>query len=446
MPVTPSRGKNNDKAIENGTHKQDRGKYNMASREYLMVFKPGRIGRLELKNRLVRSATYENAATIHGEVTDPLVEIYRRLGLGGVGLIVTGITSVLAKAHSPHRTMLIDGDKTIPGLRRIPDTVHSLGNGCKILIQLHHPGRQIIRPEDAPKMIPFFSPALVAGLQRAAQGPPSEQRPRPVPAQLPDPVAPSAIPDAMFKRAPRALSIEEIEEIIEAFARGIGRAQEAGFDGVQLHAAHGWLLSSFLSPHTNKRKDRYGGSTENRTRIVQEIFEQGRKRVDNDFPILIKMNTTDFLADGTDLKEAARVAAILKQIGFAALETSGGMWETVTRGEKELGWPPYLLPESRTNIKNKDQEAYFLSGAEAVKKQTGLPVILVGGMRSLEKIEEVLQSGAADFISLARPLIRQPDLPNLWISGEGPEKAACISCNACIGVGDTALKCGQLKE
>lgn len=418
----------------------------MASREKLMAFQPGRIGRLELKNRLVRSATYENAATIHGEVTDTLVEFYCRLGLGGVGLIVTGITSVLAKAHSPHRTMLIDGDKTIPGLRRISDTVHSLGNGCKILIQLHHPGRQIIKPEDTSKIRPFLSPALVAVFQRAAQSPPSEQGPRPIPAPLPDPVAPSAIPDAMFARIPRALSIEEIEEIIEAFAQGIGRAQEAGFDGVQLHAAHGWLLSSFLSPHTNKREDRYGGSTENRTRIVREIFEQGRKRVDKDFPILIKMNTMDFFEDGTDLAEAAKVAAILKQTGFAALETSGCMWETVTRGKKELGWPPYLLPESRLNIKNMDQEAYFLSGAETVKKQTGLPVILVGGMRSLEKIEEVLHSGAADFISLARPLIRQPDLPNLWLSSEGPEKAACISCNACVEAGDTALRCRQVKE
>jgi len=418
----------------------------MASRENLMVFKPGRIGRMELKNRLVRSATYENAATEHGEVTDNLVEIYRRLGLGGVGLIITGITSVMSKAHSPHRTMLIDGDQYIPGLRRISDTVHDLDNGCKIMIQLHHPGRQIIKPEDGPKIVPFLSPALVAGLQRAAQGPPSEQGPRPEPPLLPDPVAPSAVPDTMFARTPRALTVEEVEEIIEAFAQGIGRAQEAGFDGVQLHGAHGWLLSSFLSPHTNKREDRYGGSTENRTRIVREIFERGRKRVDEDFPILIKMNTTDFFADGTDLEEAARVAAILKETGFAALETSGCMWETVTRSEKELGWPPYLLPESRLNIKNKDQEAYFLSGAQAIKKRTDLPVMLVGGMRSLEKIEEVIQSGAADFISLARPLIRQPDLPNLWLSGEGPEKAACISCNACIGAGDTALKCRQLKE
>jgi 2,4-dienoyl-CoA reductase-like NADH-dependent reductase (Old Yellow Enzyme family) len=416
----------------------------MTSQEMLKIFSPGRIGRLKLKNRLVRSATYENGATEHGEVTEALVEFYRRLGLGGVGLIITGITSVLSKAHSPHRSMLIDSDRYISGLRRISDSVHNLGNECKIMIQLHHPGRQIIRPEDAPRIGPFFPPALLAALRRAASVSQPEQGPRVEPQSLPDPVAPSAIADMMFGRTPRALTLEEIEEIVDAFAQGIVRAQEAGFDGVQLHGAHGWLLSSFLSPHTNKREDRYGGSAANRTQIIREIVKRGRKLVDEDFPILIKMNTTDFFPDGTDLEEASRVAGLMKEMGVAALEASGGMWETVTRGEKELGWPPFLLPESRTGIKNKDQEAYFLAGAEAVKKQTGLPVILVGGMRTLDRIEEVLQSGAADFISLSRPLIRQPDLPNQWLSGENPGKADCISCNACIGAGNTILKCRQL--
>lgn len=412
----------------------------MISKDRLRVFRPGRIGRLMLKNRLVRSATYENGATEQGEVTDTLVELYRRLGLGGVGLIVTGITSVLSEAHSPHRSMLIDSDELIPGLKRISDEVHNLDNECKVMFQLHHPGRQIIRTEDAPRLGSFFPPALLAALRRQQ----SEQETRVEPPSLPDPVAPSALMDTMFGRTPRALTIEEIEKIVEAFAQGIARAQEAGFDGVQLHGAHGWLLSSFLSPHTNKREDRYGGSTRNRTQIIREIIERGRKLVDVDFPILIKLNTTDFFPDGTDLEEASRVAEIMKELGFAALEISGGMWETVTRGEKELGWPPYLLPESRTGIKHRSQEAYFLDGAKTVKGKTGLPVILVGGMRSLERIEEVLQSGAADFVSLSRPLIRQPDLPNQWLSGENQGKADCISCNACIGAGNTVLRCRQL--
>ena len=137
---------------------------------------------------------------------------------------------------------------------------------------------------------------------------------------------------------------------------------------------------------------------------------------------------------------------ILAQTGFGAIETSGGMWENVMRSKEDLGWPPYMLPESRTGIRGEDQEAYFLSGATAVKKRIQVPVILVGGLRSRHKVHAVLASGAADFISLSRPLIRQPDLPSLWQSGRGPDRADCISCNACLVVGDIATVCRQKKS
>ena len=256
-----------------------------------------------------------------------------------------------------------------------------------------------------------------------------------------EPTAPSAIHDTLFDRTPRPMTRNEIEEIIEAFAEGIRRAQEAGFDGVQLHAAHGYLLSSFLSPRTNQRDDSYGGSTQNRTRIVREIYERARKKVGDRFPILIKFNTTDFLPGGIDPDEALRIAEILGKIGFAAIETSGGMWEACTRTKEELGWKPVLLPEARTGIATADQEAYFLPGARAIKDKTKATVILVGGLRSFSKIEEVLGAKAADFVALSRPLIRQPDLPNLWGTGEGPDKAECISCNACLPVGSAAPGC-----
>jgi 2,4-dienoyl-CoA reductase-like NADH-dependent reductase (Old Yellow Enzyme family) len=242
------------------------------------------------------------------------------------------------------------------------------------------------------------------------------------------------------------LSLDEVEEIIDAYAAGIGRAQEAGFDGVQLHAAHGWLLSSFLSPRTNQREDRYGGSTENRTRIVTEIHERARKKVDEGFPILIKFNTTDFLPSGIDTGEALGIAAILAKIGFAALETSGGMWENVTRPREELGFAPVLLPESRTEIRKKDHEAYFLPAATEIKKSVEVPIMLVGGMKSIDRIEEILEAGYVDFVSMSRPLIRQPDLPNLWLSGEGPETAACISCNACLPMDPNPLTCRAKKD
>jgi 2,4-dienoyl-CoA reductase-like NADH-dependent reductase (Old Yellow Enzyme family) len=135
------------------------------------------------------------------------------------------------------------------------------------------------------------------------------------------------------------------------------------------------------------------------------------------------------------------VGKILAEVGFAALEASGGMWEACTRPKEELGWPPVILPESRTGIQTYDQEAYFLPGAKALKEKTKATVILVGGFRSFAKIEEVLTSKGADFVSLSRPLIRQPDLPNQWRSGGGPDKAECISCNACIPIGSARTGC-----
>jgi len=139
------------------------------------------------------------------------------------------------------------------------------------------------------------------------------------------------------------------------------------------------------------------------------------------------------------------VGEIVSNIGFGAIESSGGMWEAVTRSQEELGWAPVILPESRTKIKTKDQEAYFLPGTKALKGRTDTPIMLVGGLRSIDRIEEILDEGSADFISLSRPLIRQPNLPNLWLTGEGPDKAECISCNACLPMGPDPTRCRAKK-
>jgi 2,4-dienoyl-CoA reductase-like NADH-dependent reductase (Old Yellow Enzyme family) len=409
----------------------------MNNRQTSVVFSPARIGNLEIKNRLVRSATYENASTAQGEVSDFLVDLYRNLAKGGVGLIISSAASVYPKSLSFPLAIRADNDSSIPSLKKIPRTVREVNSDCKVMLQLHHPGRQVVHPENTAKLLPLLSPALVAYIQKHPEVllPPADV------VHEVEPTAPSAVYDATFDRTPRVLTLDEIGEIIEAFAEGVRRAQEAGFDGVQLHSAHGYLLSSFLSPRTNQREDQYGGSTENRARIIKEIYQRARKKVGDRFPILIKMNTTDFLPGGIDLDEALHAGTILSEAGFTAIETSGGMWESCTRTREELGWPPLLLPESRTGIKTKDQEAYFLSGAKAIKEKTNATVILVGGVRSFSKIEEVLTSKAADFVSLSRPLIRQPDLPNLWRSGEGPDKAECISCNACLPIGAVPLSC-----
>ncbi len=409
----------------------------MHHRKNSIVFTPARIGQLTIKNRLVRSATYMNAAAANGEVSDVLVEIYSNLAKGGAGLIITGIAGIYAKALAPHRMVRADNDDFIPSLRKIPQSVRKYAPDCRVMLELHHPGRQVINQGDIVKLMPVLPPALITYNRENPEvvAPPAQA------AHDVEPTAPSALHDAVFDRTPRGLTPEEIDEIINAFAEGIRRAQESGFDGVQLHAAHGWLLSSFLSPHTNQRQDLYGGSRENRTRIVKDIFQRARKKVGDSFPIMIKMNTTDFLPSGIDLDEAVEVGKSLSAMGFAAIETSGGMWEACTRPKEELGWPPVLLPESRTGIRDKDQEAYFLQGAKAIKERTNATVILVGGLRSFSKIEEVLTSKWADFVSLSRPFIRQPNLPNLWSSGEGPDKAECISCNACLPLGSARTGC-----
>ncbi len=409
----------------------------METRKSSIVFTPARIGQLEIKNRLVRSATYENAATKEGEVSNFLVDLYRTLAQGGAGLIITSVASVYSKGRQMHLGMMVDSDSCIQSLKKIPRVIKESAPDCKVMLQLGHPGRQVINQEDAIKLLPVLPQAFLTYIQRH----PEVMLPSGDPPHAVEPTAPSAIHDPTFNRTPRALTVEEVEKIIESFAEGVRRAQEAGFDGVQLHAAQGYLLSSFLSPRTNQREDRYGGSFENRFRMIKDIFEQARKKVDEHFPILIKINTTDFFPDGMDLTEAIRLGRALSKLGFAAIEASGGMWEAATRSQEELGWPPVILPEARTEIKTQDQEAYFLQGAKSLKEGTGTTIILVGGLRSFSKIEEVLTSKAADFVSISRPLVRQPNLPNLWRSGEGPDKAECISCNACLPVGSVRITC-----
>jgi 2,4-dienoyl-CoA reductase-like NADH-dependent reductase (Old Yellow Enzyme family) len=369
-----------------------------------LVFEPKEIGGMVIKNRLVRSATYEAMASEDGSVTDELVELYKTLAQGGVGLIITGYAYVQSSGKSTPRHTGIDRDELIPGLTKIARTVHVHGDGCKVAIQLVHSGRQSFILDET--------------------------------------IAPSAVLESVRNKIPREMTIEEIEETVEAFAEAARRAKEAGFDAVQVHAAHGYLLSEFLSPYTNRRTDEYGGSTENRCKIVEGTYKRTVENVGKDFPILIKMNVDDFLEGGINLNESKRIAERLSKTGFAAIETSGCMWEVITRSEEELGWEPAMIPESRINIKSKDKEAYHLPYAREIRKVIDVPLILVGGIRSLDVIEKILAEGSADFIALSRPLIRQPDLPNRWLKGIGGLTADCISCNGCVGsIMEGSLQC-----
>jgi 2,4-dienoyl-CoA reductase-like NADH-dependent reductase (Old Yellow Enzyme family) len=409
---------------------------NVFDRKKSIVFTPCRIGQLEIKNRLVRSSTFEQAATEKGEVSDALIGLHCNLAKGGVGLILTGIAWVYTKMAAPPMIMRADNDSFIAGMKRLTSSIHKAVTDCKIILQLHHPGRQVISNlSDHERLSSVYPPAYKTYALKHPDIAGDTHAPHYIEA-----TAPSAIYDALFQRTPRALELEEIEKIIDDYADGIRRAKESGFDGAQLNAAHGWLLSSFMSPVTNQRDDIYGGSTENRTRIVREIIRRARKCVGDDFPILIKFNTTDFLPGGIDIDEAIRIGKILIDAGFDALEASGGMWESVTRSQQELKWIPVILPESRTGIKTSDQEAYFLPAAKALKDNTQAKIISVGGYKTFSVIESAIACGATDFISLSRPLVRQPDLPMLWNIG-GTDKAECVSCNACLPIGTSIVAC-----
>jgi 2,4-dienoyl-CoA reductase-like NADH-dependent reductase (Old Yellow Enzyme family) len=298
----------------------------------------------------------------------------------------------------------ITDDSYIPSVTKLVRAVHQTASDCRLVMELTHTGGQPTR----------------IGVE---------------------PVGPSPVYDEYSKQIPRGMTLEEIEEVIEAFAHAIRRAREAGFDGVQLHGAHGFLLSSFLSPRTNKRKDSYGGSAENRCRIVREIIERGHKEAGRDFPILIKMNTVDYLPGGVDVDEAKKVAECLNQNALAAFEMSGCTSETITRSEEELGFKPGPIPEARIGIKTKEQEAYFWQYAKELRQVVDKPIILVGGIRSIDKVEEILQEGSVDFCAMSRPFVWEPDLPNRWLRGEGSETAACISCNKCIPDCISSNKC-----
>ncbi len=361
-----------------------------------MLFEPFSFAKIELKNRIVRSATYEKRADVDGFVTNPLIELYEELARGGAGLIITGNVLVHVTGRSVPQMTCIHNDFYIDGLRLLTDAVHRLGG--RIIIQLVHGGRQCF-------------PALLGGGR---------------------PVAPSEVYDPSIKVTPRAMTDEEIWEIIEAFGEAAGRALYAGFDGVQIHGAHGYLVSEFLSPHTNRRDDYWGGDEERRFHFLEEVFKAIKKEVEESLPVMIKMNADDFVEGGLKPEESVRIAGRLEYLGISAIEVSGGMYEA---GSKT----------AQMNILKPEQEAYFRNAAGLFKKALGVPVILVGGLRSKALAEDILLKGDADLVSLSRPLIREPDLPNKLM--EGKEKADCISCNGCMRFNKLDfVKCTQINK
>jgi len=349
------------------------------------LFKAGSIGNMNLKNKLIRSATWEGMCDFDGRPTERLIQYYTKLAKGGIGLIISGYTYVSPEGKQNPGKMGIYTDDFAADFKTLVQAVHN--SGGKIAMQLVHAGGQA---------------------HSKASGH--------------TPVAPSAIEAPQFSEKPLQLTESEIHDIVMAFGTAALRAKQYGFDGVQIHGAHGYLINQFLSPLTNQRTDQYGGSIENRCRFLVEVYDKIRQLVGKDFPVFIKLNATDYLDNGLELEDALFAAKLLSQKGIDAIEVSAG-----TGASKKKS-------PIRRKIDKPEKEAYNLKVSLAVKDVVSCPVIVVGGFRSYKVSYKALEEYGLDFISFSRPLIREPDLPLRWQKGDH-KPAACISCNACFKPG-----------
>jgi 2,4-dienoyl-CoA reductase-like NADH-dependent reductase (Old Yellow Enzyme family) len=349
------------------------------------VFDDTRINGMTLANRLVRSATWEGMCEEDGSPLPKLAVYYANLARGGIGLIITGYAFIRLDGKQLAGQMGIQSDAFSDQLRTLTRAVHT--EGGKICIQLVHCGGQ--------------SSSRVIGCR---------------------PVAPSAVEVKQYPELPAELSIADIATLVRDFGEGAARARKCGFDAVQLHAAHGYLINQFLSPNTNRRTDAYGGTVENRSRFLLEVYRSVRSAVGKDFPVLVKLNGSDNVAGGLELDDALFAARALDEEGVDAIEVSGG---TPASGDRT---------PVRQGIERREQEAYNLPLAARIKERVSCPVMAVGGFRTYEIVEGVIRRGEVDYVALSRPLIREPQLTIRWQGGD-EEKARCISCNGCFKPG-----------
>ncbi|MBV5316285.1 MAG: NADH:flavin oxidoreductase [Desulfobulbaceae bacterium] len=336
---------------------------------------------MPLKNRFVRSATYEAMAALDGTVKDQLLRCMAELVQGEVGLVITGHAHVVREGQAGPRQMGIYADAMIDGLQRVASVIHE--NGGVVAIQLAHAGIRGIGENEYAARGP--SDLLQEGVKKAS-----------------------------------AMTVADITRTVRAFGDAAARAVVAGFDAIQIHSAHGYLLSQFLSPHYNQRDDGYGGLLENRARFLLEVYAEIRNRVGHSFPVMVKINAEDFLDGGVTVEEMIKVAHMLENQGMDAIEMSGGTFESGR-----------LIPSRMGTSKSEKKEVYYRKAAEVFKSEIKIPLILVGGFLSFNIADEIVNSRLADYVSLSRPLIREPNLVKRWAEGDR-RKATCISCNKCF--------------
>jgi 2,4-dienoyl-CoA reductase-like NADH-dependent reductase (Old Yellow Enzyme family) len=363
------------------------------------LFDVTEINGMRLSNRFVRAPTWEGMADEDGHITGPLLSLYEELALGGVGLIITGYAAVYTGEYASPRMMGIYEDSFISEYRILTETIHQYES--KIALQIAYGGSQTYNhPENR----------LIWG--------------------------PSAIAHPHTGVEPAPIETGEIRHLIRCYGDAAERACRAGFDAVEIHAAAGYFMSQFLSPSFNHRNDQYGGSLENRARILFETVQEVRDRVGRRYPILVKINCADFIPDGLSFPECRWICRMLAADGADAIEVSGG-----------LVYDTSLNP-ARYHIHAPEDEAYFASYAAKLAEEVDIPVILDGGLRSLEVMERLLATTTIAYFALSRPLIAEPGLIARWKAGDRM-KARCISCGRCIceeGYIECVLKEGRSSD
>ncbi|MHC4944896.1 MAG: NADH:flavin oxidoreductase [Planctomycetota bacterium] len=347
------------------------------------LFQETRIKSLSLSNRFVRSATWMAMADLDGACTDRLYDCYETLGKGDIGLIISGFAFVSREGQGPEGQLGIYKDGLVDGLRKLTGRVHA-GRG-RIAAQIVHCGGASKKENNG-------------GLEV---------------------IGPSDRFDEEGNRIARAMTKEEIHRIVDDFGAGAERAKESGFDAIQLHYAHGYLGSQFLCPKHNRREDEYGGSIENRFRLLKEVYAKVRDAVGDDYPVMAKLNIEDFFEDGLARDDGLKAAVMLRDLGLDALEVSGGAAESGKLG-----------PARR--IKTEEEEAYFKDNATAVKMAVDdMPVMLVGGLRTPLVMLHIHRAVGIEYFSMSRPFIREPHLIQRWKSGK-TAPAECVSCSGCF--------------
>lgn len=342
------------------------------------VFEPVQLGTMTVKNHIARSATNDYGGNEDGTVSAFQMEIYEQLAKNEVGLIITGHVCVCPDGRNDARQNGMYDDRFIEGQRALTDMVH--GYGAKIVQQISHSGAKC--------------PVAVIGGT---------------------PAAPSAV-EVMPGVMPRALTVEEIVRIEDDFAAAAVRAKAAGYDGVQIHCAHGYLFSQFIEPAHNKRTDAYGGSAENRFRIVAETIAKVRAAVGPKYPVLIKIHTNAAEGDDVFEGELTEMLRTAQEMGADAAELSG-----------------FDFAKKRDGA---DARLFYLARAARVSKASGLPCLLVGGARTLDDMQQVLDAGLC-MVSMSRPFVCQPDIIPILKAG-GASK--CIGCFGCFKIYQTAGK------